>query len=174
MKVEESRTERTSRRMLSELGRRCIFKPTKAMREATQVMVTEVIDLELQRMRGEIRNELLGINPTEKILQLIDMVIDYYGINIDELQGKRRPRPIVEARQACHWLIRKKAVNNRLSLSEIGKLVGGADHATVLHSIKKFDGVVEYDRALRHELMMFVNKLGKTAEWNGKQITIKP
>ncbi len=70
MKVEESRTERTSRRMLSELGRRCIFKPTKAMREATQVMVTEVIDLEhrvarirddgfvLSRDAGDTENQL--------------------------------------------------------------------------------------------------------------------
>jgi len=59
----------------------------------------------------------------------------------EEFKSKSRERYIVEARHLYYWLLRKKT---NYSLSTLGKMLG-KDHATVLHSIKTWDNMLETD-----------------------------
>jgi len=136
-------------------------------------LVSSVILSECDRIRKEIRTELTGLNPTATIQNLIEMIIKDYDITFDEFQSKSRVANIVEARQICHWLIRKQAVTNRLPYIAIGKLSGNADHSTVLYSVNKISDLIEYDVELRERVMMYINRLGKQCSWNGFELIIQ-
>lgn len=89
------------------------------------------IDLELAR-------EALGDAAREVVAQprvqvIIDVVCDFYRVNIRDLQSKNRQRSITQPRQICMFLLRKLT---KLSLTEIGGYFGGRDHTTVMHAIK--------------------------------------
>ena len=75
--------------------------------------------------------------PSRVTLQrIIDVVTDYYGVKVAELQSRKRHQSIAEPRQVCMYLARKKTT---LSLEEIGGHFGGRDHTTVMHSVQKID-----------------------------------
>jgi chromosomal replication initiator protein len=43
------------------------------------------------------------------------------------------------------------------SLQEIGRLFGGRHHTTVLHSIRKIEGMLKSDAALNHFIMQSID-----------------
>jgi len=45
------------------------------------------------------------------------------------------------------------------SLPEIGRRFGGRDHTTVLHAVRKIEGLVAIDAALREELELLKRML---------------
>jgi len=70
----------------------------------------------------------------EAILKLImTTVADYYGIDLETLKGKRRDKKTALARQVTMYLLREQ---NHCGLAEIGKLLGGRKHRTVLYGFK--------------------------------------
>lgn len=57
------------------------------------------------------------------------------GIPIKDIRGKRRSKALVFARQAIsYWSIRL----TDLSYPQIGRLMGGRDHTTILHGVKAY------------------------------------
>jgi hypothetical protein len=59
---------------------------------------------------------------------------------------RTRQRPFVEARQLTHLILRDRT---NYSLAEIGVLVGGYDHATVLHSARVWANLIDTSRPHR-------------------------
>jgi len=57
-----------------------------------------------------------------------------WGVAVEELTSKKRTRELTVPRQVAMYLIRELL---DVSLVEIGKLFGGRDHSTVIHSINK-------------------------------------
>lgn len=55
-----------------------------------------------------------------------------YGITLDDLRGNSRKKEVVCLR---HYLMTILKENTLLSLKEIGQLLGGRDHSTVIHAI---------------------------------------
>ena len=68
------RVSKHSRRMMYELGRRANIIPTKAMRETMNKVVNDVIMLEVEKIRSEMRIDLLGVSPIKGIKRMIEMV----------------------------------------------------------------------------------------------------
>ncbi len=96
------------------------------------------IDLDLARAA-------LGDGPvkSEKQVQIqtiINVVTDFYGVKITDLQSRKRQRSIALPRQVCMFLARK---HTRFSLEEIGGYFGGRDHTTVMHAIKTVEAKIE-------------------------------
>ena len=60
-------------------------------------------------------------------------VCDFRGVSLDDLRGKDRRRAFSWPRQEVAALLHEMT---NLSLTQIGIYVGGADHTTILHSIK--------------------------------------
>ena len=83
--------------------------------------------------------------------QIIDVVTNYYGVKLSDLQSRRRHKSVTEPRQICMWLTRKRT---RFSLEEIGGYFGGRDHTTVMHSIRTVNNKCqkdsEFDKQMRH------------------------
>jgi chromosomal replication initiator protein len=73
-------------------------------------------------------------------------VAEAWGVEVDDLTSRRRTREVTEPRQVAMYLIRDIL---DLSLVQIGELFGGRDHSTVIHSVKKVEGVLEEDPDFR-------------------------
>ena len=68
--------------------------------------------------------------------KIMRMIVRHSRYGFHDICSRRRFRPVVKARQAAMWLLRK---HTSLSLPQIGKCFGGRDHTTVLHAIKKIE-----------------------------------
>src|SRR5690606_39681627 len=66
------------------------------------------------------------------------IVARHYNVSKVELLSNRRTRTIVKPRQVAMYLAK---VMTPRSLPEIGRRLGGRDHTTVLHAVRKIEGL---------------------------------
>ena len=94
-----------------------------------------------------------NILTNENLLDLrtwIDFVCEELDIPYEKFMNKARHRPVVEARQIACYLYSRYCFEHRaerLTLFEMGTLIGGKNHATVLHGIKVTEELMEVDKA---------------------------
>ncbi|HEV2527520.1 MAG TPA: chromosomal replication initiator protein DnaA [Thermomicrobiales bacterium] len=81
---------------------------------------------------------------------ILETVAGHYGVSVDAIKGKTRTRDIVVPRQVAMFLIRKET---EVSLVEIGQLLGGRDHTTVMHGITKVEKDQSSDSGLRSQVL---------------------
>ncbi|MGB3330382.1 MAG: chromosomal replication initiator protein DnaA, partial [Thermomicrobiales bacterium] len=81
---------------------------------------------------------------------VIGAVLAHYQVTEKDLFGRQRKREIVLPRQVAMYLLREETDS---SLSEIGAILGGRDHTTIIHGIEKIENLLETDVALRGHLM---------------------
>lgn len=92
------------------------------------------------------------VNLEKKELTLDDIVrkvCAHYGVKLCDLLSKSRRQTIVQARQLAMYLSHKYT---DLSLSQIGRRIGGRDHSTVLHSCAQVERRVATDKGFRREM----------------------
>lgn len=71
---------------------------------------------------------------------IINIVCSFYKIKLTQIKGPKRDASLVKARQVCMYLLKHEL---RLPLKEIGNLLGGRDHTTVMHGVEKIEARVE-------------------------------
>ncbi|HEU0078906.1 MAG TPA: chromosomal replication initiator protein DnaA, partial [Longimicrobiaceae bacterium] len=72
-----------------------------------------------------------------------------WGVTTDALQSKKRTKDLTVPRQVAMYLIKELF---DLQLVEIGKLFGGRDHSTVIHSIAKVEEDMATDPVFRERV----------------------
>jgi hypothetical protein len=70
---------------------------------------------------------------------LLQMVVEAAGISRSQIVSERRSREYVQPRQTFCWIAKRFSV---ASLPQIGRLLGGRDHTTVLHAVRRVDALV--------------------------------
>lgn len=90
---------------------------------------------------------------------VIDEVSRYYDISVDKIKGDKRTSDIVLPRQIAMYIIREKT---NLSLPEIGKEMGGKNHTTVLHSIKKIEESMKQDPQIAKIVAELIENIKKS------------
>ncbi len=110
-------------------------------------MTTEEI-AELLEIPNSGNGKTIIITPTE----IINMVGNFYGVGITQLKGERRLKTIVWPRQVLMFLLRNDL---KLPLEEVGRLIGGRDHSTVLHAENK----VKTELAENHKFQAELSEL---------------
>ena len=81
---------------------------------------------------------------TNKIIQIRRQVLDYFRLKVKDFESRsRRPEHVIP-RQIGHYLC-CKIYNKEDSLKEIGEKIGKRDHATVLHSCKVIQDLLDTD-----------------------------
>ena len=68
---------------------------------------------------------------------IMQIAADYFGIAVADLVNRGRSAPIALQRQIVMYLIREET---GMSFPQIGQLLGGRDHTTVMHGIDKIAG----------------------------------
>ncbi|MCR5394061.1 MAG: chromosomal replication initiator protein DnaA [Bacteroidales bacterium] len=71
---------------------------------------------------------------------ILQQVVAVFSIDMKSINSKSRKREIVWARQAAMSLCKKYTTH---SVSRIGQVIGGRDHATVLHALKNVDDLLQ-------------------------------
>ena len=92
---------------------------------------------------------VLAITGPQQYESVLDAVGRYYNLGLSDLQGKARDKRVVGPRQVAMYLLRSQT---SLSLNEIGVLLGGRDHTTVLHGCDKIANDLDRDGRLRTDV----------------------
>lgn len=87
---------------------------------------------------------------------IIQAVCNFYGIDTRILQGRGRSRNIVVPRQVAMHLLREET---DCSLVDIGALLGGRDHTTVMYGCDKITEEINSDARLRNEVLAIRERL---------------
>ncbi|MDR1880617.1 MAG: chromosomal replication initiator protein DnaA [Tannerellaceae bacterium] len=80
------------------------------------------------------------------VQQIQEIVCNYFDMELSEIQTQSRKREVVQARQITMYLSKKYT---DYSFSQIGKIVGKKDHATVLYACKMIKDQIEIDKSFR-------------------------
>jgi chromosomal replication initiator protein len=81
---------------------------------------------------------------TVAIADLMETTCRVFNVTVEELLGPSRERRIVYARFALAWAMRKH--DPRRSFQAIGLILGGRDHATILHAIARAEELARDDQ----------------------------
>ena len=87
---------------------------------------------------------------------IMDVVSEHFNVPVTELKGKKRNAEIVLPRQIVMYLCRKMTDT---PLKTIGLILGGKDHASVSHGVKKIEHDVKTDEALNNTVNIIKKKL---------------
>ena len=109
-------------------------------------------------LAAEALKDMISPNNTREITPelIIEVVSDHFNVPAAELKGKKRNAEIVLPRQIVMYLRRKMTDT---PLKTIGLILGGKDHASVSHGVKKIEHDVKTDEALNNTVNIIKKKL---------------
>ena len=85
---------------------------------------------------SESRDYLLTPSPGRPLHAIFVEVCDKYKVTALDMLGRRRPAYLAKPRHEFYW----RAYNETASsLPEIGRFIGGRDHTTIMHGIKRHE-----------------------------------
>ena len=114
------------------------------------------VDTELIK---NILGKSLKNTPLVKKITLDEMtasVAGHYRLKINQLKGGKRDKVYAFPRQVLYYLLKTECGS---SLVNIGDYLGGRDHSTVLHGIRKITSILSTDNTLREDIMRIKNSL---------------
>ena len=82
--------------------------------------------------------------------KIIELVAKEWQTTVDALLGRDRSQKIAQPRQVAMYLLRKET---DASLPQIGEVLGGRDHTTVMYAIQKIAGDIETKTDLRKRVV---------------------
>lgn len=115
-------------------------------------------------------NEPLSIDFTKKCLDkflikkdkilnpdiVLETISNYFNVKLSDLKSTKRSKNITFPRQLGMYILREKL---NFSLQEIGNIIGGRNHTTVLHSITKIESKLKKDQNLKSIISTLNKKL---------------
>ncbi len=105
----------------------------------------------------ELQNIISPDKPKEITPQLvIEIVAEHFNISTDQMISKNRSNNIAKPRQIAMYLCKNMTST---SLETIGALLGGRDHATIIHGIKKITNEYEKDENFNHLIETIKKKI---------------
>ncbi len=109
-------------------------------------------------LAAEALKDMISPNNTREITPelIIEVVSDHFNVPAAELKGKKRNAEIVLPRQIVMYLCRKMT---ETPLKTIGLILGGKDHASVSHGVKKIEHDIKTDEALNNTVNIIKKKL---------------
>ena len=88
--------------------------------------------------------------------KIIELVAKEWQTTVEALLGRDRSQKIAQPRQVAMYLMRKET---DASLPQIGEVLGGRDHTTVMYAIEKIAGDIETKADLRRRVVSIKQQL---------------
>jgi chromosomal replication initiator protein len=111
----------------------------------------------LEMAEREVRDLIRPQEPKRiKIEDIQRVVARQYNVSRADLLSSRRTANVVRPRQVAMYLAKTLTLR---SLPEIGRRFGGRDHTTVLHAVRKIEGLVAKDISLSDEVELLKRQL---------------
>lgn len=105
---------------------------TQAGADSTQISP----ELASRVLSGVVEEKREHLHPDD----IIRYVCDYYDVKTTQIKGPKRDAGLVKARQVAMFLLKEEL---GLTQVEIGNLLGGRDHTTIMHGVDKIRELVE-------------------------------
>jgi chromosomal replication initiator protein len=109
----------------------------------SQPITMELAERELRDFVRPLELKRVRIEDIQRI------VARHYNVSRSDLLSSRRTANVVRPRQIAMYLAKTLTLR---SLPEIGRRFGGRDHTTVLHAVRKIEGLIGTDNALATEI----------------------
>lgn len=118
-------------------------KKTQITEDLVQSLFGKGVENDTQRKR---------VDPNE----VIKAVSKHFSLGKKDLLGSSRTRPIAMPRQILMYYLRTEL---NLPLQEVGRLVGGRDHTTVIHAVNKIAHLASLDVQIRQDILGIKNAI---------------
>lgn len=114
-----------------------------------------------EELNGQLINHLLGKEQSlgKKLPEprlALQAVCSYYSIKVSDLKSARRKREVARPRQVLMWLLRHEC---NLTLDQIGELLGGRDHSTVIHGVEKISQLYSTSENIKGDILGIKQRL---------------
>jgi len=172
----DTRTELVVRKAMERLIKQRGQELAMDVAQAIASYIEGVRELEGFLMRitseAEVKKEPVTVEMVERLLKIsqpadgqarivtpnevINLIANYYGLGVQQLKGERRTKAVVWPRQILMHLLR---TDLKLPLEEVGRLIGGRDHTTVMHADKKVVLAMQTDQAVHNQIGDIKKKL---------------
>jgi len=125
--------------------------------EGALVYLTAQAKLSGTKITAETINKLLtSTTRKQDIKLLLQAVADHFSLSVEELINKKRDRKTTSARHVAIYLMRE---GYSYSLTEIGKEIGGRNHATILHGYEKIASELSINPNLANQIAEIKEKI---------------
>ena len=114
--------------------------------ELTPDVITTLLSARGSSPSSAIPSSKRRVSPQE----ILDAVSAYYDIKPTALKGIKRDRPIARPRQLVMYLCK---VELGLTLDDIGGLLGGRDHTTIMHGVDTITHELPTNERLREAVV---------------------
>ncbi len=130
-------------------------------RVATHVATTKdsvTADLVMSLLGGKTSGNGPSTKPTKRIHphELLDAVAYYFHLKPTVIKGPKRDRPIARPRQLVMYLCKTEL---GLTLEDIGGLLGGRDHTTIIHGVETITRELSTNEQMRQAVMGIKQRL---------------
>jgi len=115
-------------------------------------LTEELVTALLNKINGEVAELRQRITPK----QIVKKVADYYQLKVVEIKGGRRLRSVALPRQMVMYLLKKEL---QIPYKEIGRILGGRDHTTIMHGHDKVSKLLAKSEQLRVDITMLRKQL---------------
>ena len=88
--------------------------------------------------------------------QVLATTASYFDVTLEDLRSKSRTRTLTNARQIAMYLLRELT---DMSLPRIGQELGGRDHTTVMHAVRKVGAQMAERRTTFNQVTDLTNKI---------------
>ena len=95
--------------------------------------------------------------------QVLATTAAYFDVSIDDLRSKSRTRTLTNARQIAMYLLRELT---DMSLPRIGQELGGRDHTTVMHAVRKVSAQMPERHVTFNQVTELTNKIKQDQRQN--------
>ncbi|MGN0353481.1 MAG: chromosomal replication initiator protein DnaA [Muricoprocola sp.] len=103
------------------------------------------------------------ISPDEKRIItpdfIIETVCEHFHISVSDIKGKKRNADIVLPRQIAMYLCREMT---QTQYKEIGTIMGGRDHSTVIHGCDKIEYDMKHTESVKNIVNILIKKINPT------------
>ena len=107
-------------------------------------------------MAASALEDLLAHSDSLTVEQILDGVCQYYDLETPILKSRQRTQAVALARQVAMYLLKEEL---HYSLSQIGEVLGGRDHTTVLYGCDKIAAGIEENDQLRRDVLAIKEQL---------------
>jgi chromosomal replication initiator protein len=88
--------------------------------------------------------------------QIVQAVAEAFDLSLERLLGRDRAREVALPRQIAMYLLRKET---SISLPQIGQVLGGRDHTTIMYGCDKVTDLLERDDRFRRQVAQIREQL---------------
>jgi len=99
----------------------------------------------------ETQNKEDGLNDN---IRTIQRVADMFGVTMSDLTSAKRTQELAWARQVAMYVLRARTT---LPYKQIGALLGGRDHSTVLYGVRRVKEEMSTREDMRHDIEKLLN-----------------